>query len=162
MAAVAEDAGVSRQTLYKTFGSRNDLGLALLLREADGFLGEVEMQLAAKVGDPDAALEAAFGAFLDGARLNPLVRSIVVDEDPDLLGLVIGQGVSVLALAGGRLAAAMLTNWPQVRPADAEMLADNLVRLAISYAALPAGPGRAVPAEIRLLLAPFIAAALDR
>ena len=42
MAEVARAAGVSRQTLYKEFGTRQEFAQAFVLREADRFLGEVE------------------------------------------------------------------------------------------------------------------------
>ena len=42
MAEVARTAGVSRQTLYKEFGTRQEFAQAFVLREADRFLGEVE------------------------------------------------------------------------------------------------------------------------
>ncbi len=162
MAAVAEGAGVSRQTLYKTFGTREHLGQALLLREVESFLSAVEHELAAAEGDADHALEAAFATFLAGARDNPLVRAIVVDEDPDLLALVITQEIDVVGFAALRLAAAISERWPQASASDVGLLADNLVRLAISYAAFPAQATRDVPGEVRSLLGPFVTAALGR
>ena len=42
MAEVARAAGVSRQTLYKEFGTRQEFAQAFVLREADRFLGDVE------------------------------------------------------------------------------------------------------------------------
>lgn len=160
MAAVADGAGVSRQTLYKTFGTREQLGQALLLREVDSFLSEVEHELVTAQGDADQVLEGAFGTFLAGVRDNPVVRAIVLDEDADLLGLVIAQEINVVGFAAARLAGAIAERWPQVPEGDVGVLADNLVRLAISYAAFPADAGRDVPAEVRTLLGPFVARAL--
>ncbi len=71
MADVAAAAGVSRQTLYKEFGSRDEFAQAFVLREADGFIGAVEGALDAHLEDPRAALTAAFGLFLDGRRRGP-------------------------------------------------------------------------------------------
>ncbi|MER5827018.1 helix-turn-helix domain-containing protein, partial [Streptomyces mirabilis] len=46
MVDVAAVAGVSRQTLYNEFGSKEGLARALVRREADGFLAGVERALA--------------------------------------------------------------------------------------------------------------------
>lgn len=162
MAAVADSAGVSRQTLYNTFGTREHLGQALLLREVGTFLSDVEQDLAGAEGDAGQAMEVAFATFLDGARGNPLVRAIVVDEDPDLLAIVIAQKIDVVGFASLRLAAAISDRWPQASASDVALLADNLVRLAISYAAFPAELARDVPGEVRSLLGPFVSAALGR
>src|SRR3954453_20797163 len=42
MVDVARAAGISRQTLYKEFGSRQDFARAYVLREADSFVEAVE------------------------------------------------------------------------------------------------------------------------
>src|SRR5271168_2879012 len=60
MAHIARAAGVSRQTLYKEFGSRDEFAQTFVLREADGFIGAVEGALDAHLEDPQAALTAAF------------------------------------------------------------------------------------------------------
>lgn len=159
MADVASEAGVSRQTLYNTFGAREQLGQALLLREIAAFLSDVEDAISAVGDDPEAALEAAFAAFLRGARENPLVRAIVVEDDPDLLAFVIAQGVTVVDTASEQLAGMIAVRWPQAAHEDVRLLAHALVRLAISYAAIPE-PGKDVPADVRRLLAPFVKAAL--
>ena len=54
MVDVAAAAGVSRQTLYNEFGSKDGLARALVRREADGYLAGVERVLAAPgdIGGP--------------------------------------------------------------------------------------------------------------
>jgi len=59
MADVATAAGVSRQTLYKEFGSREEFAQALVLREADDLLDAVEQAMKARE-EPAGALAAAF------------------------------------------------------------------------------------------------------
>ena len=76
--------------------------------------------------------------------------------------LVIAQAIDVVGFASLRLTAAINERWPEAQQADVELLSDNLVRLAISYAAFPAGAFRDVPAEVRTLLGPFVAQALGR
>src|ERR1700722_3127505 len=67
MADVARRAGVSRQTLYKEFGSREQFAQALVLREGDRLLRAVEEAVLARLEDPAAALSAAFEVFLSAA-----------------------------------------------------------------------------------------------
>jgi AcrR family transcriptional regulator len=138
MAEVARAAGVSRQTLYNEFGSRHEFAVALVMREGDRFLGAVEGAILGRLDDPVAALQAAFG----------------------LLPLVTTQGQPVVERAAERLAAVIATGWPRAAPEDAELLAECLVRLAISYAALPKGSAQQTAAALTRLLGPFIERAL--
>jgi AcrR family transcriptional regulator len=85
MAEVATAAGVSRQTLYKEFGSRHDLAQAYVLREVDRFLGAVEEAVTAHLHDPTTALGAAFDVFLAAAADDPLVRAVVSGAGGDEL-----------------------------------------------------------------------------
>ncbi|MFI9205122.1 TetR/AcrR family transcriptional regulator [Streptomyces sp. NPDC053048] len=79
MVDVAAAAGVSRQTLYNEFGSKDGLARALVRRESDAFLAGVERSLADTAGRPgaDAGDCCAAVAFwtLRTARANPFVRA---------------------------------------------------------------------------------------
>ncbi|WP_411141098.1 TetR/AcrR family transcriptional regulator [Streptomyces sp. x-80] len=82
MAEVAAAAGVSRQTLYNEFGSKEGLARALVRRETDNYLAGVARALAREgrtVTGPsaDAAgrVAAAAAWTLRTARANPLVRA---------------------------------------------------------------------------------------
>lgn len=155
MAEVASVAGVSRQTLYKAFGSRQEFAQAYVLREVDHFLEAVEAAVQANLDDPSAALSAAFGVFLASAAEDPLVRAIVSGDGGDeLLPLVTTQGQPVLEHATERLAAFLEAGWPALADADARLLAECVVRLAISYAALPSG-GMGADA-VATLLGPYV------
>lgn len=161
MAEVARAAGVSRQTLYNEFGSRDEFAMAFVMREGDRFLVSVEAAILQRLDDPYGALEAAFDVFLTAAADDPLVRAIVFGDDGgSLLPLVTTQGQPVVARAAERLAGLITTGWPQVHPEDAELLAESLVRLAISYAALPKGPANMTAASVTRLLGPYLERAL--
>jgi AcrR family transcriptional regulator len=163
MADIALAAGVSRQTLYKEFGSRDEFAQVLLLREATQFLASVEDAVTANLNDPAAALAAAFDVFLTAAAENPLVRTIVHgDGAEELLALFTTQGKPIVESMAERLTAVMLAGWPGVEPAGAELLSECLVRLAISYAALPKGPASMTAASISALLGPYIEQLLDQ
>ena len=160
MAGIAATAGVSRQTLYKEFGSREHFAQALILREADRFVTAVEGAMDAHLDDPTAALLAAFGLFLTVASEDPLVRAAIAGAD-EMLPLVTTQGQSLVERSSERLHSAIVSRWPQVRSRDAALLAECLVRLAISYATLPAGPAGTTASSIADLFGPYIERALS-
>ncbi len=76
MVDVAAAAGVSRQTLYNEFGSKEGLARALVRREADGYLAGVERALAVH-GDARERLTATAEWTTSAARDNILVRAVL-------------------------------------------------------------------------------------
>jgi AcrR family transcriptional regulator len=76
MVDVAAAAGVSRQTLYNEFGSKDGLARALVRREADGYLAGVERALATHT-DTFERLAATAEWTVSAARGNALVRAMV-------------------------------------------------------------------------------------
>lgn len=163
MAAIATRAGVSRQTLYNEFGSRDEFAQHYAIREADRFLTIVETAIADDADDPHRAIYNGFLVFLLEAQNNPMVRHIVV-RDPgadELLSLFTTRGAPVVELATARLAAKVLELWPQAEAQDARTLAEGLVRLGISYAGLPISTPEKSADQIVSLIAPFVDKALD-
>jgi AcrR family transcriptional regulator len=157
MADIALAAGVSRQTLYKEFGSREEFAQVLVMREAERFLDAVEQAVGQHLADPAKALAAAFDLFLTSAAENPLLRAVVLEEGAEeLLALLTTQGKPLVERAADRLTAVVIAGWPLIRRRDAELLADVLVRLAISYAALPKGDAATTAAAVSSLLQPYV------
>jgi AcrR family transcriptional regulator len=157
MADIALAAGVSRQTLYKEFGSRDEFAQVLVMREADRFLVAVEGAVGAHLDDPAGALAAAFDVFLQAAAENPIVRAIVhQDGAEELLALFTTHGKPLVERAAERLTDVMLDGWPLLAREDAELLSECLVRLAISYAGLPKGPASMTAASVATLLGPYV------
>jgi AcrR family transcriptional regulator len=157
MADIAVAAGVSRQTLYKEFGSREEFAQILVLREAESFLDAVEQAVGKHLDDPSKALAAAFDLFLTAAAENPLLRAIVIEEGAEeLLALLTVHGKPLVERAADRLTDVMVAGWPLMRRRDAALLGDVLVRLAISYAALPSGPASATAASVSSLFQPYV------
>ncbi|MEU5097363.1 TetR/AcrR family transcriptional regulator [Streptomyces sp. NPDC020996] len=76
MVDVAAAAGVSRQTLYNEFGSKEGLARALVRREADGFLAGAERALTAH-SDARDRLVAVAEWTASAARGNALVRAVL-------------------------------------------------------------------------------------
>jgi AcrR family transcriptional regulator len=161
MADVAAAAGVSRQTLYKEFGSRDEFAQAFVIHEGERFLDGVEAAVREHLDDPRAAVNAALEAFLRTAGEDPLVRTMLSDDGTGgMLPFVTTQGVPVVQWATARLAAVIEEGWPQAPRESVRLLAESLVRLAISYVTAPSGSPATIAAATGELLEPFIDRAL--
>ena len=148
MADIARAAGVSRQTLYKEFGSRDEFSAAFVIREGERFLDAVEQAVREHLDDPRAAVAAALEVFLVTAGEDPLMRILLSDDGTGgMLPLVTTQSMPVVTWASARLAAVMRDGWPQAAEHDAQLLAETLVRLAISYVTVPRGAPAATAAD---------------
>jgi len=161
MADVARTAGVSRQTLYKEFGTRNEFSAAFVIREGERFLDAVEQAVREHLDDPRAAVAGALEVFLALAAEDPLMRMVLSDDGTGgMLPLVTTQSMPVVTWAAQRLSAVIQEGWPQASAADAQLLSEALVRLAISYVTVPAGSPEATADAAARLLGPFIERAL--
>ncbi|HEU4599505.1 MAG TPA: TetR family transcriptional regulator [Solirubrobacterales bacterium] len=155
MADIAAGAGVSRQTLY------NEFGFAFVIHEGERFLDAVEEAVLAHTDDPRAAVGAALDQFLRSAGDDPLIRILLSDDGTGgMLPFVTTRGLPVVQWATDRLAAVIEKGWPQAAAADVKLLAESLVRLAISYVTTPGESLADTGAQVADLLGPFIDKAL--
>ncbi len=162
MADIAKAAGVSRQTLYKEFGTRDEFSAAFVIREGERFLDAVERAVREHLDDPAAAVSAALEVFLATAGEDPLMRLLLSDDGTGgMLPLVTTRSMPVVTWASARLAAVMRDGWPHASEHDAQLLAETLVRLAISYVTVPKGTPAATARDAAALLGPYIERALD-
>jgi AcrR family transcriptional regulator len=161
MADVARTAGVSRQTLYKEFGTREEFSQAFVIHEGERFLDAVERAVLDRLDDPHAAVQAALEMFLTTAGEDPLMRILLSDDGTGgMLPLVTTQSMPVVAWASARLAGVIASGWPHAPAEETRLLAENLVRLAISYVTVPNGDPAATAAAVGRLLGPFVDRAL--
>jgi AcrR family transcriptional regulator len=161
MSDIAAAAGVSRQTLYKEFGNRNEFGLAFVIHEGERFLDDVDAAVLAHRDDPRAAIAAALELFLRTAGEDPLIRILLSDDGTGgMLPFVTTQGMPVVQWATARLATTIEEGWPQAPQSDVLLLSESLVRLAISYITAPTGSPDATANAVADLLGPFIDRAL--
>lgn len=137
---VAREAHVSRQTVYRYFGSRDALVTAMILREEESFIATVT-QAAAEHTDVRPAFEAAIAIALRLAREHPLLDRLLATEPESLLpflttgsGPLLSAGRPVLE----RLVAERLPDVPRQRIRRA---ADVTSRVFISYAINPPDVG---------------------
>jgi AcrR family transcriptional regulator len=161
MSDIAATAGVSRQTLYKEFGNRNEFGLAFVINEGERFLDDVEAAVRRHLDDPRAAVGAALELFLRTAGEDPLIRILLSDDGTGgMLPFVTTQGMPVVQWATARLAATIEEGWPQAPRPDVLLLSESLVRLAISYITAPSESPETTATAVADLLGPFIDRAL--
>nr|WP_211283753.1 TetR/AcrR family transcriptional regulator [Streptomyces antibioticus] len=161
MVDVAAAAGVSRQTLYNEFGSKEGLARALVRREADGYLAGVERALATHT-DPRERLTATAEWTAATARENALVRAMLTGcwserlPTPTLTAVPSSSAVPAQRRADGPLpspgdfvalvrdrAVAVLGGPGTAKPDTAELArsCELAVRLAISCVSAPPGEG---------------------
>ncbi|WP_406725587.1 helix-turn-helix domain-containing protein [Streptomyces sp. GD-15H] len=157
MVDVAADAGVSRQTLYNEFGSKDGLARALVRREADGYLAGVDRALTVH-HDPRDRLTAAAEWTAVTAAGNALVRAMLTGcwserlPSPTLAPVRSGSAVPAQRRADGPLpspgdlvalvrdrAVAALTSAgvPRADTAELARSCELVVRLALSCVAAP-------------------------
>lgn len=163
MADLANAAGVSRQTLYKEFGSREGFVRAYLFKVAEEFIGDAEKALRSNVDDPRVALASAVEVFLERAIDDPVTATIIHGEANDeVLSLVTNQAGPLLTMGTERLAVIMRECWPQADERLVVLFAENMVRLVISHAASPTGTPRETGEGMAELFGPGIDLALGQ
>lgn len=156
MADIATRAGVSRQTLYNTFGNREELARAYLLREAGKLLEGIEDAISANVADPDRALRTAVVDFLTNVSRHPMVQAVFSGENDELMALVTTRGERLLDVMSARLTDRLVATWPFIDREDARIAGETLVRLAISHATLPTAPADQTADDLARLFGPFV------
>ncbi|MBP8537796.1 TetR/AcrR family transcriptional regulator [Streptomyces sp. MK37H] len=166
MSDVAAAAGVSRQTLYNEFGSKEGLARALVRREADAYLCGVERALSGVSGAaaPRERLAAAAVWTVRSAAGNPLVRAVLTgcwnerlptsvrttppgEPEPEPLpapGELIGE-------ARDRAVRLLEGDWPP-GAVELPLACEAVARLALSYVVAPA-PAADVARMVRTVLA---------
>ncbi|MEU9577504.1 TetR/AcrR family transcriptional regulator [Streptomyces chilikensis] len=178
MVDVAAAAGVSRQTLYNEFGSKEGLGRALVRREADAYLAGLDRALASHT-DPRERLAAVAEWTARAGRGGALARAVLTGcwndrlPSPVLTAVPSSSAVpaqrradgplpspaELVALARDRAVAALgaLPGAVGASPARAEPGAwgracELAVRVGLSCVLVPPGPGTSVADLVRSAL----------
>lgn len=133
---VAREAELSRQTVYRYFGSKQALVEAVVLREEEQFIQRI-LAATEEHADVRPALEAAITAALRAAREHPLLDRLLATEPEALLPLLMTGDGPVLPAARTALEALFARRLPHLSPDAAWRVADATTRLFISYAINP-------------------------
>jgi len=156
LADVAKAAGISRQTIYNEFGSRQGLAQGYALRLADRLVDEVDEAIANNVGDIHAAFLAGFRKFFAESAADPLVISLLTGSaKPDLLQLITTDSAPIITRASQRLTESFQSSWVRASEEDAGVLARAIVRLAMSYVSMPPEADHDVAHDLARLMTPF-------
>lgn len=136
MEDVAGRAGLSRQTLYRYFPAKDDLLMALVLREEELFLDGVRAAFAAQPS-LEAAIEDAVTFVLRHARRHPLLDRLLSTDPEIILPYLTTRSGPMMARAREVVGELIREKAPRADPGLAEHLADASVRLLLSYAITP-------------------------
>ncbi|MCV7193404.1 TetR family transcriptional regulator [Mycolicibacterium brumae] len=139
MADIASLAGISKPTLYKYFGSRDELARAYVDREVDLLLEKARTALRRFPDDPEQALREGLRDILEDLSRNPLIRAVLTDDVAagSLLPLVTTHGGRLLEHGVAEMTTIIGAALPAADPEDARAYSDTLVRGMISHAILP-------------------------
>lgn len=151
MAQIAEGAGVSRQTVYTEFGSKDKLGQALVMREVERFLLGIQEQLDAHREDMQGAVAAAVRFTLDRAGDNPLLKSVLVGArggQDDLMAFLTTRSEPLLETASTMLTAYAEEAWPFIDAFSRGLAVEAVVRMTVSHIVQPVATSEVTAARI--------------
>ncbi len=156
LADVARAAGISRQTIYNEFGSRQGLAQGYALRLADRLVDVIDAQIQQNEGNIYAAFVQGFRAFFTESASDPLVISLLNGEaKPDLLQLITVDSAPIITHCSQRLTRSFADSWVQHSVEDAGVLARAIVRLCLSYVSMPPESDHDVADDLARLMTPF-------
>jgi AcrR family transcriptional regulator len=152
MADVARAAGVSRQTLYYEFGSKDRLAEALAMREAQRYADGAYAAREGQSASPGETVRAGVAFTLSEAADNPLLKAVLTDDAGGLLPYLTTRAEALHAAAAERCAADLLEQWPQLPLDDVRLVADVVTRLIVSHLVLPGARPDEVAADVARLV----------
>jgi AcrR family transcriptional regulator len=139
MADVSRAAGIGRATLFRRFGSKDELFEHVIAAELQRFLGALAARFA-EVTDPTERICETFAASLRlGAGV--LLRAASIEQRAALVATLAEGSPSSLDLARAFVAAHIRAGQRagHVRAGDPDTLADGMIRVVLGYLLVP-GP----------------------
>lgn len=138
MGAIATAVGISRQSLHGEFGTKDDLGNALVLRETAAFLDGVRARLEEHPGDLAGGVADAVEFMLSATLDDPLLQTILTRApvnggDQSLLPLLTTRGEPLIEHAMGIVGRWVSEQWPAADRNDTRLMVESVVRLAHSH-----------------------------
>lgn len=142
MAEVAARVGVSRQTVYNEYGSREALAEAMVLDELGRFLAVVDAAFERRAADLRAAVRAAVLGVLALAQDSALLREVVSPGAGELLPPLTTDAGAVLEAATRVVDGHVRPLAPSLPDRRRSAAVDMLVRTVLSHVMLPSAPPR--------------------
>jgi AcrR family transcriptional regulator len=152
MAKLADEVGVSRQTVYNELGSKPRMAEELVMRELDRFLAIVRSRMAAETELVDALRSACEGA-LEAAAANPLLKAILDSAHTggsDLLPLLTTQSQGLIEGATAVVLESLEEQGFETGLDGTELrtAVDAIIRLVLSHVMQPAKSPAEAAADI--------------
>jgi len=138
MGAIATAVGISRQSLHAEFGTKDELGDALVMRETTTFLDGVQSRLAEHPGDLAGGVADAAEFMLSATRDDPLLQTILTRApanggDQSLLPLLTTRGEPLIEHAMQIVGSWVAEQCPSAEASDLGLMVESVVRLAHSH-----------------------------
>ncbi len=162
MAKIADRAGVSRQTVYNEFGSKQQMAEQLIMRELETFLAIVRDRFQAEAEFVPAVRAAVEGALVTAER-NSLLKSVLESDqngDADLLPFIV-QSQWLVDRATAFLVDLVAGRFPDL-PVAADRLAvalESVVRLVLSHVTRPSRSPQETADDLAFIVAAVLAGA---
>ena len=151
MEDVAREVGLSRQSVYRYFDSKDALVTELVFREEEAFLSGARAAYAHH-DDLESAIEDSVLFCLQLARRHPLLDRLLASEPELLLPYLTTRGGGVLEHARAVMEE-LASAWPGVDGSLVHRAADLAARAILSYALTPPDdPPETVAREIARIL----------
>lgn len=156
MGAIAAAIGISRQSLHAEFGTKDDLGNALVMRETEEFFEGLQTRLAGHPGDLAGGVSEAGEYMISVARGNPLLETILTrtssnGDDMSLLSLLTVRGEPLIGIAVEMFGAWVTDQWPNADPTDVRVMVESVVRLCLSHILTPTKTPSDAAADLALV-----------
>jgi AcrR family transcriptional regulator len=157
---VADQAGVSRQTVYRHFGSRDGLLTETIVREEEAILALVD-DATEEHDDVETAVRTGLAAAFHGAADHPLLQRLLTTEPEALLPfLLLGSG-PVLSVIGPKVAQLVGERAAHLDPEELEFMGDALGRAVVSYVIAPRDDLDDTAARLARFVAGYVTARED-
>ncbi len=158
LSRVAEEVGITRQTVYRYFPSLADLLSAVAETGAADFIARMQAHLATVSTPVDAVIESIVFALQEIPR-DPRIGLLLEADDKDLVGR--GVTTSTAFDLGSRVLRGVPVDWEAigVHEEDFEGLAELTMRLMVSFLQHPSVPPRS-PDELRRFVRRWLQPAL--
>lgn len=155
MGSIAKAIGISRQSLHAEFGTKDDLGDALVQRETSTFFEGIRELLEQHPGDLAGAVQHAGYYVLDVTQDNPLLQTILTRTpahgDVSLLPLITTRGEPLIDRGVELFGAWVVGQWPSLSPADTRLMVESVVRLSLSHIVTSTKPAADAAADLARL-----------
>lgn len=155
MGQIATAIGMSRASVHAEFGTKDDLGEALVMRETAVFFEEMRAHLDQHPGDLTGAVKAAVTYILQATAGNPLLQTILtqapVDGDTSLLPLLTTRGEPLMTQAVEMVRDWAARQWPDLPEADVRLTAESVARVGFSHILTPTKAAADIAEDLALL-----------